>query len=112
MEYLFYVIHFAAAGLLLNSLPHLITGVMGTPFQSPFSKPPGIGLSSPFANIVWGGANFVVGFLLLSKVGNFSTGNNIDLAFTLAGGWLTAFALARYFTKLKAGELGEPADQP
>ena len=29
---------------LANAVPHLVSGMMGRPFQSPFAKPPGEGL--------------------------------------------------------------------
>ena len=54
-----------------NALPHLVSGVMGRPFQSPFAKPPGKGLSSSTVNVLWGFANFVLAYLLIAQVGDF-----------------------------------------
>ena len=45
--------------------------LMGRPFQSPFAKPPGKGLSSSTVNVLWGFANFVVAYVLIARVGNF-----------------------------------------
>lgn len=95
-----YLAHFIGAALLVNAIPHLVKGVSGARFQSPFAKPPGIGLSSPTSNVLWGGLNFVVGFLLLARVGPFTTQDNLDLLCTLSGGWISAYLLARYFQKL------------
>ena len=44
---------------------------MGRPFQSPFAKPPGKGLSSSTVNVVWGFFNLVVAYLLVARVGAF-----------------------------------------
>ena len=54
-----------------NAVPHFVAGVMGEPFQSPFAKPPGQGLSSSTVNVVWGFANFVAAYLLIARVGAF-----------------------------------------
>src|ERR1700722_19702686 len=54
-----------------NAVPHWVSGAIGRPFQSPFAKPPGEGLSSSTVNVVWGGLNFVVAYLLLVCVGPF-----------------------------------------
>lgn len=94
---LYLIAHFFAACFLVNSIPHLVKGVSGQPFQSPFAKPPGVGLSSPAANVFWGGLNAIIGIVLLLKVGPFSAADNTDLAVTLAGGWIAAFGLAKYF---------------
>ena len=66
--------HFLAcffAGLFLaNAIPHFVHGISGDSFPSPFSNPPGKGLSSPLVNTIWGLGNFMVGYLLfrLGKV--------------------------------------------
>jgi len=41
----------------------------GRPFQSPFAKPPGEGLSSSTVNVLWGSFNIVVGYELIFHVG-------------------------------------------
>jgi hypothetical protein len=56
---------------LCNAIPHFVAGVMGSPFQSPFAKPPGQGLSSSTVNVVWGFGNLVVAYGLLARVGQF-----------------------------------------
>src|SRR5271170_8321364 len=56
---------------LANAVPHFVSGVMGRPFQSPFAKPPGKGLSSSSVNVLWGFANFVIAYLLIARVGDF-----------------------------------------
>lgn len=49
MEWLYDVAYFFGGAFLTNALPHVISGLMGRPFQSPFAKPPGHGLSSSVA---------------------------------------------------------------
>jgi hypothetical protein len=60
-----YLLLFLAGALLLNSLPHLVAGVMGAPFPSPFAKPHGVGDSPPLTNFLWGFANAAIGAGLL-----------------------------------------------
>ena len=45
---------FLAGAFLANTVPHLVSGISGSPFQSPFASPPGEGLSSSLVNVLWG----------------------------------------------------------
>jgi hypothetical protein len=60
MEWLDYVSYFFGGAFLTNAVPHFVNGVMGRPFQSPFAKPPGEGLSSSTINVLWGFFNLAV----------------------------------------------------
>jgi hypothetical protein len=64
MEWYNYIAGFFAGMFLANFVPHFVKGVCGDKFPSPFSKPPGKGLSSSTTNVLWGLLNLVVGFLL------------------------------------------------
>jgi hypothetical protein len=64
-----YVLQFLSGALLTNGVPHFVWGLAGTPFQSPFAKPPGVGESSPRVNVWWGWANLVGGAVLFAKFG-------------------------------------------
>ena len=55
---------FFAGAFLLNAIPHFVKGVCGDKFPTPFSKPPGKGLSSAPVNVVWGLFNLLVGHVL------------------------------------------------
>ena len=55
--------YFFGGVLLTNAVPHMANGLMGRPFQTPFAKPPGKGLSSAMVNIFWGFLNLLVGYL-------------------------------------------------
>jgi hypothetical protein len=61
------VANFFAGLFLCNCVPHLVSGLMGRSFPTPFAKPRGVGLSSPLVNFLWGFANLVVGLLLLQN---------------------------------------------
>ena len=46
MRWYHYLAYFFGGAFLANTLPHLVNGVSGNAFQSPFASPPGVGLSS------------------------------------------------------------------
>ena len=65
MAWLSLVSYFFGGAFLANAIPHLVNGVMGRAFQSPFAKPPGQGLSSATVNVLWGFFNVIVGYVLV-----------------------------------------------
>ena len=65
------IAYFFGGAFLTNAIPHWVCGLRGEPFQSPFAKPSGKGLSSSNVNILWGFANLVFAYLLLERVGRF-----------------------------------------
>lgn len=69
-----------------NAVPHFVAGSMGQMFPSPFADPPGVGLSSPLTNVLWGLANIVVSYVLwrVGKVGPSNRGAMIAAFFGLA----------------------------
>jgi hypothetical protein len=69
MPVYYYVLQFLSGALLMNAVPHVVQGMSGAPFQSPFAKPSGIGESSPRVNLWWGWANLVGGAVLYAKFG-------------------------------------------
>jgi hypothetical protein len=87
MLWYFFVSYFFGGAFLANAIPHLGTGVAGRPFQSPFAKPPGKGLSSSTVNVLWGFLNLVIAYLLILCVGSFSL-HDIPQAVTLGAGML------------------------
>jgi len=97
-----YVIHFLAGAFLANGVPHFVYGVSGEKFQSPFASPPGVGLSSPLVNVVWGFANFVVGYLLLLTFTVEGAARSYDdLASIAAGVLVMGVMLARHFGRVR-----------
>src|SRR5580704_2642079 len=54
VNWLWLVSYFFGGVFAANAIPHFVAGTMGRPFQSPFAKPPGQGLSSATVNVLWG----------------------------------------------------------
>lgn len=84
MKWYHYIAAFFAGVFLVNVVPHLVHGVSGDPFPSPFANPPGKGLSSPIVNTLWALVNLVVGYILL-RVGKVSKENKWSLLVFFAG---------------------------
>jgi hypothetical protein len=84
MPWYLYIASFFAGIFLANAIPHFVQGVSGNKFPSPFSKPPGRGLSSPTVNVVWALFNLMIGYLLL-KVGQVNSGNILSLVIFFIG---------------------------
>ncbi|HXX33463.1 MAG TPA: hypothetical protein VEM15_03215 [Thermodesulfobacteriota bacterium] len=78
MKWYHYIACFFAGAFLANFVPHFVQGISGHSFPSPFSNPPGEGLSSPTINVVWGLINLVIGYILL-RVGKVSSQNRWNL---------------------------------
>jgi len=98
-----YVSYFFGGVFLANAIPHLVSGMMGRAFQSPFAKPPGEGLSSATVNVVWGFFNAAVGYLLVARVGVFDPrATSHILAFGL-GALLISIFSARHFGQFHGG---------
>jgi hypothetical protein len=110
MPILHLIAYFAAGALLTNAIPHFVHGVSGRPFQTPFAKPPGKGLSSSMANVLWGFANLLIGYLLLFNSGTFDPHSFTDSGALGLGVLLVGQMLARTFGKLHGGELLSQAD--
>ena len=103
MPWLDYLAYFFGGVFLTNVVPHFVHGVSGKPFQSPFAKPPGIGLSSAVVNVAWALVNLVIAWLLLAKVGNFDlhdTGDAISFGLGVA---IFALLIAQRFGRLNGG---------
>jgi hypothetical protein len=92
-----------AGAFMCNSLPHFISGLMGKPFPTPFSKPRGIGNSSPVVNVLWGFLNFVVGLLLLLRQ-PINVNFYPNLIALLLGVLLMGLQLSWHFGKVQAGK--------
>jgi hypothetical protein len=84
MKWYHYLACFFAGAFLANFVPHFIHGVSGDSFPSPFSTPPGKGLSSPMVNVLWALFNLLVGYLLF-RSGKISKTNLPGLLVFFAG---------------------------
>lgn len=103
MHWLWIVSYFFGGAFLANAIPHTVSGLMGRPFQSPFAKPPGEGLSSSTVNILWGFFNLVVSYVLVCDVGMFDSKNRADSIAFGAGFLLLGLLLARQFGRFHGG---------
>lgn len=103
MDWLNLVSYFIGGFFFCNAIPHYVGGVMGHPFQSPFAKPPGEGLSSSTINVLWGFANLAIAYLLTCRVGDFSLRSTADVAALGLGFLLMGLMGARYFGRFHGG---------
>lgn len=101
--------YFFGGVLLTNAVPHMANGLMGRPFQTPFAKPPGKGLSSAMANVFWGFLNLAVGYLLVCRIGMFDLRSTSDAAALGLGVLLASAMLARIFGSLHGGDRSNAA---
>jgi len=103
MSWLPLLSYFFGGIFLANAVPHAVSGMMGRPFQSPFAKPPGKGLSSSTVNVIWGFVNLVAGYLLVVCVGDFDLHSIPDVLALGLGGFLMSVFMARLFGELHGG---------
>ena len=63
MKWYQYLFCFLTGVFLTNALPHLIHGIDGDAFPTPFASPSGVGLSSPLTNVLWALFNIALGLI-------------------------------------------------
>lgn len=107
MDWLSLISYFFGGAFLSNAIPHVVSGMMGRPFQSPFAKPPGQGLSSSTVNVVWGFFNLVVAYALICRVGDFNLRSSADVATLGLGFLLMGLMAARQFGRFHGGNSPE-----
>jgi hypothetical protein len=98
-----FVAHFFGGAFLANTLPHLLNGISGSAFQSPFASPPGKGLSSSTVNVLWGCFNLAVAYVLVCRVGSFNLLNTWHVVILGAGFLVMSLMLARSFGRFHGG---------
>ena len=102
MHLLLFLSYFVGGAMLMNAVPHVVSGVTGRRFPSPFARPPGQGLSSATVNLLWGFANLVIA-LLVCRLGGFDLRDTRQAAALALGMLLVGLMLARYFGGLNGG---------
>ena len=90
---------------LTNALPHLVNGLSGRAFQSPFARPMGEGLSSATVNVLWGAVNLGLAWALLVRWGHLDLTHLRDAAAMLVGVVAIGLVLARHFGRFHGGNL-------
>jgi hypothetical protein len=103
MEWMHLLSWCLGGAFLMNAVPHLVSGVRGEPFQSPFAKPPGEGLSSSTVNLLWGCFNLAVGYVLVLHVGAFELRNTAHAAALGLGLLASGLFAARHFGRFHGG---------
>ncbi|NTZ05532.1 hypothetical protein [Burkholderia metallica] len=103
MNLLHLVSYFFGGAFLANAVPHLVSGLRGEPFQTPFAKPSGRGLSSSTVNVVWGVVNLAITYALVCRVGNFDLKIAADAAALGLGILMLGLFAARHFGELHGG---------
>jgi len=103
MNWLWLVSYFFGGVFTANAIPHVVAGTMGRPFQSPFAKPSGKGLSSSTVNVVWGFFNAVVGYLLVAHVGTFHPRTTCHILVFGLGALFISILSARHFGQCHGG---------
>lgn len=99
------VAYFFGGAFLANTIPHLVNGISGGPFQSPFASPPGEGLSSSTVNVLWGAFNLVAAYVLIVRVGRFDLRQTKHVIVLGIGILAMALMLARAFGRFHGGLL-------
>jgi hypothetical protein len=105
MHWYYFVSYFFGGAFLSNFVPHFVNGVSGRPFQSPFAKPPGQGLSSSTVNVLWGLFNLAVAYVLILRVGGFDIHSTAHVAAAGAGMLVMSLMLAWSFGRFHGGLL-------
>ena len=103
MAWLILVVYVFGGAFLANAVPHLVSGMTGKAFQTPFAKPPGQGLSSSTVNVLWGFCNVVVGYVLVCRVGDFDFKDTSDVVALGLGALAIALVSARGFGRFNGG---------
>ncbi|WP_288928632.1 hypothetical protein [uncultured Maritimibacter sp.] len=91
---------FFAAAFAVNAIPHFVAGVQGRAFPSPFASPPGVGMSAPPVNVLWGAANALAAWALFCPVAGFDPARTGHLIAGAAGGLVMALLLSRHFGRV------------
>ncbi len=103
MSWYHYVSFFFGAVFVTNAVPHLVSGLTGRPFQSPFARPPGKGLSSSTVNALWGCFNLALGYVLLFRVGAFDIRDPAHAGIVGAAVLARSVLAARHFGQFHGG---------
>jgi|SRR5579871_49072 len=103
MDWILETSYFFGGAVLTNAIPHFVSGVMGRPFQSPFARPPGEGLSSSTVNVLWGFLNLAISYVLICRVGSFDLHSIAHIGAMGTGILLMGTWMARRFGRFHGG---------
>src|SRR5690242_2517009 len=113
MRWYHYTAWFLGGVFVVNSIPHIINGVSGRSFPTPFActpgrlspgvLPPPSAFSPPWVNVLWGIFMLIIGYLLLYRVGSFNVRRTRDAIAIGSGALLMALMLAFAFEPMYVG---------
>ena len=101
------IAHILGAAMLVNAIPHLVQGLSGYEFPTPFAKPPAVGLSRPMVNVLWAAFNLAAGGALLT-VGDLRLGANLESAALCGAALLAGVAISRSAARAHARPRARP----
>ncbi len=103
MIWINYVSYFFGGIFLANAIPHIVSGMMGRAFQSPFARPSGQGLSTSTVNVLWGFFNIIIAYFLICHIGDFNLRSITHVAVLGLGFLLMGLFSARHFGRFHGG---------
>ena len=90
-----------AGVFLCNCIPHLVAGLQGWKFPTPFATPRHVGESSALVNFIWGAINLLTGLTILTRR-PMQLGANLDCVAVAAGALLLGVYLSHRFGQFRA----------
>lgn len=89
------LVSFMVGAFICNALPHLVSGLRGEAFYTPWARPRGVGRSSAVQNFAWGSTNLLIAFaisrqepiwtssnLVISAIGFLLVGSGLSILFS------------------------------
>ena len=101
MVWYVYVGWFFSGVFFANAIPHIVQGICGHAFPTPFASPPGRGDSSPQVNVLWGFLNVAIGGVLIYIFLPQLPPPWPLSATALVGALITAILLAQHFATVR-----------
>lgn len=98
MEWNWLLLDLFAGAFFANAVPHFVNGISGNRFPTVFSKPRGIGLSSPTTNVLWAMVNIYIGYPLARR-GHLSNEYPLSVWVLLCGAAITGVLLSKRFQR-------------
>jgi hypothetical protein len=95
-----YVAIFLAGALLCNAVPHLVAGLQGQSFPTPFVILRGGGSSPPVVNFLWGAVSLAAGIALLVR-NRVTLGMNPRTLWLAAGIIVIGLVLAHFYGRIR-----------
>jgi hypothetical protein len=99
-----YIAYFFGGVFFANAVPHLVEGMSGRAFPTPFASLRRRAESSSRTNVLWGAFSLAVSYVVLFHVGEFNVRSPIHVGAWAAGAFLLAYGLAASFSQHYGGD--------